>query len=77
MKSKVISIDRNRKIAEDNQPTLAIIRNLPLQRISPVFDDCSLEELQYFLDRAVDQEEYELCKHIRDLIDFRFTCCVA
>jgi len=76
MKSKVISIDRNRTTG-DQQPTLAIIRNLPLKRISPVFDDCSLDELEYFLDRAVEQEEYELCKHLKDLIAFRYTTCVA
>jgi hypothetical protein len=76
MKSKVINIDRTRP-AEENGPTLAIIRTLPLSRISPVFDDCTLEELQYFLYRAVEQEEYELCKHLKDLIDFRYSSCVA
>jgi hypothetical protein len=76
MKAKIISIDRNR-ITEDNTPTLAIIRSLPLSRISPVFDDCSLEELQYFLHRAIEQEEFELCKHLKDLIDFRYNSCVA
>lgn len=76
MKTKIVNFDRKRS-AEENQPTLAIIRNLPLTRIMPVFDDCSLEELQYFLNRAVEQEEYELCKHLKDLIDLRYNCCVA
>jgi hypothetical protein len=76
MKSKVINIDGTRS-TEDNGPTLAIVRNLPFSRIKPVFDDCSLEELEYFLHRAVQQEEYELCKHLKDLIAFRYTMCVA
>jgi hypothetical protein len=76
MKTKVINIDGTRP-AEDNTPTLAIVRTLPLSRISPVFDDCTLEELEYFLNRAIEQEEYELCKHLKDLIDFRYTSCVA
>ncbi len=63
--------------AENNTPTLAIIRNLPLTRIMPVFDDCTLEELEYFLHRAVEQEEYELCKHLKDLIQWRYTYCAA
>ena len=62
---------------ENNAPTLAIIRNLPLNRIKPVFDDSTLEELEYFLHRAVEQEEYELCKHLKDLIELRYSYCVA
>jgi hypothetical protein len=78
MKSKVISIDRNRTTEEaQQQPTLAIIRHLPLSKIQPVFSDSSLEELEYFLERAVEQEEYELCKHLKDIIAFRYTTCVA
>lgn len=77
MKSKVINIDRNKTTEENQAPTLAIIRNLPLSRISKVFDDCSLEELQYFMDRAIQQEEYELCKHLRDLIELRYSYRVA
>lgn len=63
--------------AQDNTPALAIIRQLPLTRIQHVFDDCSLNELEYFLDRAVQQEEYELCKHLKDLIEMRYSFCVA
>jgi hypothetical protein len=77
MKSKVININSTRSIEEQNTPALAIIRHLPLNRISPVFDDCTLEELQYFLNRAIRQEEYELCKHLKDLIEFRYTSCVV
>jgi hypothetical protein len=76
MKTKVINIDGTRS-TEDNTPALAIVRSLPLSRIKPFFDDCSLEELQYFLHRAIQQEEYELCKHLKDLIEFRYTSCVA
>lgn len=74
--SKVISIDRNRR-TEDQEPTLAIIRHLPFSRVQPVFNDCTLDELDYFLARAVEQEEYELCKHLKDVIAFRYTSCVA
>ncbi len=78
MKSKVISIDRNRRTEEaQQQPTLAIIRHLPFSKVQPVFNDCSLDELEYFLERAVEQEEYELCKHLKDVIAFRYTSCVA
>jgi hypothetical protein len=70
-------VRNNNTQAEANTPTLAIIRNLPLSKISPVFKDCTLQELQYFLTRAVEQEEYELCKHLRDLIEFRYNSCVA
>jgi hypothetical protein len=70
-------IVRNNTSTESSTPTLAIIRNLPLSKISPVFNDCTLQELQYFLTRAVEQEEYELCKHLRDLIEFRYNSCVA
>ncbi len=70
-------VRNNHTQEEKGTPTLAIIRNLPLSRISPVFTDCTLDELEYFLSRAVEQEEYELCKHLRDLIDFRYNSCVA
>lgn len=76
MKSKVINLERTRSTAQDT-PTLAIIRNLPLSRVSPVFEDSTLEELQYFLNRAIEQEEYELCKHLKDLIELRFLQRVA
>ena len=79
MKRKEMYIVRTEEESteEINTPTLAIIRNLPLNRISPVFDDCTLEELEYFLDRAIGQEEYELCKHLKDLIELRYSYCVA
>jgi hypothetical protein len=78
MKSKEMYIVRKEETTEaQNTPTLAIIRNLPLSRISPVFDDCTLEELEYFLHRAIQQEEYELCKHLKDLIELRYSYCVA
>lgn len=70
-------IVRKEETTEDNTPALAIIRHLPLTRIMPVFDDCTLEELEYFLDRAIQQEEYELCKHLKDLIELRYACRVA
>jgi hypothetical protein len=76
MKAKIINIDRTRT-TEESTPALAIIRSLPLSSIKPVFDDCSLEELQYFLHRAIEQEEFELCKHLKDLIEFRYNSCVA
>lgn len=75
---KDMYIVRTEETAEENNaPTLAIIRNLPLNRIKPVFDDSTLEELEYFLHRAVEQEEYELCKHLKDLIELRYSYCVA
>lgn len=64
-------------VEENNAPALAIIRNLPLTSIKPVFEDSTLEELEYFLHRAVQQEEYELCKHLKDLIELRYSYCVA
>lgn len=74
---KDMYIVRKEESKEENTPALAIIRNIPLTRISPVFADCTLDELEYFLDRAIDQEEYELCKHLKDLIELRYSCCVA
>jgi hypothetical protein len=70
-------VRNNNSQQENGTPTLAIIRNLPLNRISPVFNDSTLDELEYFLSRAIQQEEYELCKHLRDLIEFRYNSCVA
>ncbi len=78
MKRKEMYIVRTEEpTAQDNTPALAIIRNLPLSKISHVFEDCTLEELQYFMDRAIRQEEYELCKHLKDLIELRYSYCVA
>ncbi len=78
MKSKEMYIVRKEETTEEQStPTLAIIRNLPLSRIMPVFDDCTLEELEYFLHRAIQQEEYELCKHLKDVIEMRYSYCVA
>ena len=78
MKRKEMYIVRTEEAStERNEPTLAIIRHLPLTRIQPVFEDCTMEELEYFLQRAILQEEYELCKHLKDLIEFRYSYCVA
>ena len=70
-------IVRKEESTEEQTPALAIIRNLPLTRVLPVFDDCTLEELEYFLQRAIDQEEFELCKHLKDVIELRYAYCVA
>jgi hypothetical protein len=78
MKRKEMYIVRKEESTEENNtPALAIIRHLPLTRIKPLFDDCTLDELEYFLHRAVQQEEYELCKHLKDLIELRYSYCVA
>jgi len=63
--------------ANDTTPALAVIRNLPLKRIQPIFKDCTVEELQYFMERAIQQEEYELCMHLKDLLELRYSYCVA
>lgn len=76
MKAIIGNSDRTSTL-DDQEPTLAIIKHLPLSRIKPVFDDCSLEELQYFLERAIQQQEFELCSRLRDLIEMRYTMCVA
>jgi hypothetical protein len=70
-------IVRTEETKEEHTPALAIIRHLPLTRIQPLFEDCTLEELEYFLARAIQQEEYELCKHLKDLIQLRYSYCVA
>lgn len=77
MKRKEMYIVKAETTEQDNTPALAIIREIPLTRIKPVFDDCSLNDLEYFLERAVQQEEYELCKHLKDLIEMRYSFCVA
>lgn len=82
MKSKEMYIVRKEESTDSTEantaaPTLAIIRHLPLTRIQPVFDDCTLAELEYFLERAIGQEEYELCQHLRDLIEIRYRFSVA
>jgi hypothetical protein len=74
---KDMYIVRTEETKEENTPALAIIRHLPLTRIQPLFEDSTLEELEYFLSRAIQQEEYELCKHLKDLIQLRYSCCVA
>jgi hypothetical protein len=49
-------------------PTLQALRRVPLSKVKPIFQGCSLDELHYFLNRAAEQEEYELCAHITQLI---------
>jgi hypothetical protein len=48
---------------QDNVTSISVVRDLQLEDIRFIFEGCTREELAYFLQRATDQEEYELCRH--------------
>ncbi|MCE3282581.1 MAG: hypothetical protein K0Q66_1318 [Chitinophagaceae bacterium] len=67
MEMKSQAIIRNMYPAS-TQPTLQALRRVPLSKVKPIFQGCDLDELHYYLKRATEQEEYELCAHISQLI---------
>ncbi|HEX6914833.1 MAG TPA: hypothetical protein VF145_06310 [Chitinophagaceae bacterium] len=62
---------------ENKETTTGIVRQMHVKRMMPLMDDYSLEELQFFMDRAIDQEEYELCAQLKALIEMRYRFSVA
>ena len=69
---KTIEKSKNGTVIEkcdDTGATLKILRTVALNKVKPVFEGCTRDELEYYLLRAIEQEEYELCHHIKMLLD--------
>ena len=49
--------------------SVGVVRELGVDDLRFVFDGCTQDQLEFFMQKAIEQEEYELCVQLRKVLN--------
>jgi hypothetical protein len=63
---------RGNEVKQEEQTSatpVGIVRELNAKQLKFVFEGCTLDQLEFFMEKAIEQEEYELCIQFKRVLD--------